>query len=215
MINDNKLSFEYFIDTKTGNYKADIFETTISEFVLGAKFRVIGVTEGTLKEGKIDGSFKGSVNEFYYKGSRIPNIIFDGNYDNDIINFKNLNILSSDDKKNVVKTNGLINIKDKFLSFEVPKQTALLGDIFNREDIKGNINLEGKVEGLFENIEYYLKAYNGKVSYKDINIDKIEMDISGNKEKIVLNSFTAGYLNNSVKSQGIYDITENKYTFDI
>ena len=215
MINDNKLSFEYFIDTKTGNYKADIFETTISEFVLGAKFRVIGVTEGTLKEGKIDGSFKGSVNEFYYKGSRIPNVIFDGNYDNDIINFKNLNILSSDDKKNVVKTNGLINIKDKFLSFEVPKQTALLGDIFNREDIKGNINLEGKVEGLFENIEYYLKAYDGKVSYKDINIDKIEMDISGDKEKIALNNFTAGYLNNSLKAQGIYDITENRYKFDV
>ena len=215
MVNDNKLNFEYYLDKKIGNYKVNIFENMLSEFVLGVRFRIIGVTEGTFENGKVNGKFKGSVNEFYYKGSRIPNIIFNGNYDNEVVNFDNLDILSSDDKKSVVKTNGLINIKDKFLSFNIPKQSVLIGDILKRNDIIGEINLEGKAEGLFEDIEYYVKAYDGRIKYNNVVIDKIGIDFLGNKEKAILNNFTASYLNNSLKSHGEYNIIENKYRFDL
>ena len=214
-VNENKVNFEYYPEKKEGSYKADIFESMLGEFVPGAKFRIIGVTSGTIKENKINGDFKGSVNEVYYKGSRIPNVLFAGNYDNSIINFKTLDILSNDDKKSVVKTEGLVNIKDKFLSFKIPKQNVPLGEIIKKEGIKGSINLEGKAEGLFEDIEYYVKASEGKVSYNDITVDKIGIDISGNKEKAVLNNFSAGYLNNSLKAQGEYNITENKYRFNV
>ncbi|WP_300394630.1 hypothetical protein [Fusobacterium sp.] len=215
-INQNKLSFEYFLDKKIGNYHVDIFESLLSEFVSGGKLRVIGVTSGTInEENKIDGEFEGSVNEIYLKGNKIPNIYFSGNYNNDLVNFKELNILSLDDDKNVLKTNGVINIKDKFLSFSIPKQLVYPKYLLEKEGVDGDISVEGKVEGLFENIEYYLKASDGKLSYNGTVLHKIGLDLSGNKEKLVLNNFTASYFNNSIKSDGEYDILENKYKFNL
>ena len=215
-INENKINFEYDLNKKIGKYNADIFESTISEFIPGVKLRIIGRTSGTInEENKVKGEFEGSVNEFYYKGNRISNVILRGDYDNSLINFKEINVLSYDDKKDVVKLNGFINIEDKFLSFAIPKQAIYPGDILEEDEVKGDIVIEGKAEGLFEDVEYSLKASEGKISYKGILIEKIGIDISGNKEKLLLNDFMAGYFNNIIRANGEYNILENKYKFKV
>lgn len=215
-INQNKLDFEYYLDKNIGSYHIDIFESLFSEYIIGGKLRIIGVTSGTInEENKIDGEFEGSINEIYLKGNKIPNIYFSGNYNNDLVNFKDINILSFDDKKNILKTNGVINIKDKFLSFSIPNQLVYPKYILENSGVDGEISVEGKIEGLFEDIEYYLKASDGKLSYNGTILHKIGLDLSGNKEKLVLNNFTASYFNNSIKTTGEYDILENKYKFNL
>lgn len=211
-INENKINFDYDIKDKKGSYRANIFEETISDFVTGAKFRIIGTTNGIIEDTKVNGDFKGSINSIYFNGTKFPNLTFDGNYDNDIINLKNVNILSSDDKKNVLRAEGVINIKDKYLDFGIPKQNINLSDILSSK-AEGKINIEAKVEGLFEDIEYFALASSNGVSYNGLLAQNIDFDLRGNKEKAVLNKFVAEYKNNSLKINGEYNIPDSKYKF--
>lgn len=213
-INENTLSFDYYLDKKIGNYHIDIFETMLSEFILGVKFRIIGISNGTIKNDKISGNFKGSVNEFYYKGTKIPNVLFEGEYNNDNILFKNIDILSPNDEK-LVSTEGIIDLKEKSFDFAILKQTVPVNEIFNKENLAGTINVQGKAKGTFDNYNFELKASEGNISYKGSEIKNIGIDVSGDKEKIVLNNFTAGYLNNSLKSDGIYNMADGKYKFNV
>lgn len=213
-INENRLNFEYFPDRKSGSYTLDIFESLLSEFVLGAKFRIIGISRGIIQDNKIQGDFKGSVNEFYYKGSKIPNVLFEGNYNNESVNFKSIDILSDEDEK-VVTVQGNINLKDKSINFAVPKQKVPIKELLNKENVDGSIDIEGKAEGTAENYNFKITGSSGKVVYKDVTIDNIGFDVSGDKEKISLNKFTAGYINNILKADGTYNMSDGKYKFNV
>ena len=213
-INENRLSFEYDIDRKMGRYNIDIFENLLSEFILGVKFRIIGMSEGIINGSKIEGSFKGSVNEFYYKGSQIPNILFQGNYNNEKVDFKNIDILSDEDKK-LVTAQGIINLTDKSMNFTIPKQQVPIKELLNKKNIDGSIEIEGRAEGTAEKYTFDIKGLGGKVIYKDVTIDNIGIDLSGDKEKISLNSFTAGYINNILKANGKYNMADGKYKFNV
>lgn len=214
-INKNELSFSYDIDKKIGNYSVDIFEDTLSAYIPGIKFKIVGKSSGIIKDTRVEGKFDGKIEDNYYKGQEIPNISVHCDYNNEEIVFKDISLLSLIDNERIVKIVGSINIKDKLLDFSIPKQTVLLEKFIDYEDILGNFVLDGNLKGTFDQFEYNVTGTDGLVSYNRILADNIGFNLSGDNKQVKLSNFSIDYEGNNIISSGEYNIENGKYDVKI
>lgn len=215
-IDDNLLKFKYLLKEKKGEYNFKIFERRLSDFIKNGKIRVIGETTGKISEDNVNGEFKGSLNEFYYNGKKMPIIKLKGNYNNSLIKFSEIDALD-EDENSFISMFGNVDLDKKRVDFKLKEHFIEINNLLktNKYEIKGNLNVEGYARGPFDNIIYELKGNGGKVEYKDSKIENILFTLTGNKEKLKLNNFKILSNDSQLVGNGDYNLNTKKYNLDL
>ncbi|MGL5671200.1 MAG: hypothetical protein ACRDDQ_07950, partial [Cetobacterium sp.] len=134
-----------------------------------------------------------------------------------ILYIDNLDILSLEGKR-ILFSKGSVDLIEKKIDYDIPKQTLYLKDfqgIIDVKDMSGSIGIESKVEGYLDNPKYTLNLFDGEYEIKGFNFDNISLELIGDKNILKINEILAYYENNMIKGKGEYTISNQEYNFNI
>lgn len=210
----NILSFKYFVEKKKGNYDLDLFKDDLSKFMKKGKARLIAKIKGEIKEDKITGDFRGTLNDIYYSGKKIPLIYLEGKIKDKFIDFLKISFKNKD-RVDILSLDGEINLENKELNFNIPNQNVKIDDILKKYNLTGEIKLGGKIKGTLEKLSYKFISEDGNLEYKDNEIKNLNFLLTGNKKNINLDNFSMEYKNEKINMKGYYNILSDNYNFNL
>lgn len=222
-LNQSLASGKYNLKEKDGKFILNILEENLSKYYnfKALKYRVLSRVEGQISDGVIEVSAGVNIDRVYLNGDILPNLTSTLKYlKNDkenILYIDNLDIFSLEGKR-VLFSKGSVNLIEKKIEYNIPKQTLHLIDfqgVINVKDMSGSIGIESEVKGYLDNPQYNLKLYDGEYEIKGFNFDDISLELAGNKEILKINEILAYYEKNMIKGKGEYIISNQEYNFNI
>lgn len=222
-LNQSLASVKYNLKEKDGKFLLNILEENLSKYYdfKSIKYRMLSRVEGQIFDGSIEATAGVNIDKVYFNGEILPNLTLDLKYlKNDkenILYIDSLDMLNLDGKK-VLFSKGSINLIEKTIEYNIPKQALHLKDfkgIINVKDMNGSIGIESKVEGDLDNPQYSLNLYDGEYEIKGFNFDDISLELTGDKNSLKINEILAYYEKNLIKGKGEYILSNQKYNFNI
>ena len=189
LIGKNILDFRYSVKDEKGNYKFKINENEIINVIPKTKLKITGESTGEIVRDRVKGKFDGEIIGLKAGDKYLPKIVLDGNYTNEGVDFKNISFLTRD-KRKIVKVNGKIDFRKKYLDFELPNQNIRLKDFeILDEELDGNITLGGKLNGTFDEIKYNFSSSDSKIYYQNRIVGSGTFAVYGDKKNIFIENF--------------------------
>ena len=222
-LNQSLASGKYNLKEKDGKFILNILEENLSKYYnfKALKYRVLSRVEGQISDGVIEASAGVNIDRVYLNGDVLPNLTSTLKYlKNDkenMLYIDNLDIFSLEGKR-VLFSKGSVNLIEKTIEYNIPKQTLHLRDfqgVINVKDMSGSIGIESEVKGYLDNPQYTLKLYDGEYEIKGFNFDDISLELAGDKEILKINEILAYYEKNMIKGKGEYIISNQEYNFNI
>lgn len=222
-LNQSLANAEYNLKNKDGKFRLNILEDNLSKYYnfKALKYRVLSRIEGRISEGVIEANAGVNIDRVYLNGSVMPNVKSNLKYlKNDkesILYIDNLDILNLEGKK-ILFSKGNINLIEKTIKYDIPKQTLYLKDfqgVIDVKDMSGSIGIESKVEGDLDNPKYSLNLFDGEYDINGFNFDDISLELVGDKNILKVNEILAYYEKNQIKGKGEYIISNKEYNFNI
>lgn len=213
-LNENTLNFKYSLKEEKGSYIIDIFDSEVSKNILGSKVRIIGKIDGTINKTDIIGNFRGTLSEMYYKGRKIPLVYLEGNIKNKTINFSKI-VFQDEAGKDILFSEGYINIKKNNLYFQIPKQNLDIQEVLKDSNLSGNIEVNGEIKGPLNKINYQVSFLSNEIKYKGNEIDNFKAFIIGDESNVNLKEFIVNYKKGTINLEGNYLIKDGKYKFNL
>lgn len=222
-LNQSLASGEYNLKEKDGKFILNILEENLSKYYnfKALKYRVLSRVEGQISDGVIEASAGINIDRVYLNGDVLPNLTSTLKYlKNDkenMLYIDNLDIFSLEGKR-VLFSKGNVNLIEKIIEYNIPKQTLYLRDfqgVINVKDMSGSIGIESEVKGYLDNPHYNLKLYDGEYEIKGFNFDDISLELTGDKDILKINEILAYYEKNMIKGKGEYIISNQEYNFNI
>ena len=209
LIGKNILDFRYSVKDEKGNYKFKINENEIINVIPKTKLKITGESTGEIVRDRVKGKFDGEIIGLKAGDKYLPKIVLDGNYTNEGVDFKNISFLTRD-KRKIVKVNGKIDFRKKYLDFELPNQNIRLKDFEILDDeLDGNVALGGKLNGTFDEIKYNFSSSDSKIYYQNRIVGSGTFAVYGDKKNIFIENFDLKNGKNRFKILGNYNIEKN------
>ncbi|MGL4862430.1 MAG: hypothetical protein ACRC4T_04835, partial [Cetobacterium sp.] len=222
-LNQSLATVEYNLKEKTGKFILNILEENLSKYYnfKALKYRILSRVNGKISNGVIEADAGVNIDRVYFNGDILPNLTSNLKYlKNDkenILYIDNLDILSLEGKR-ILFSKGSVDLIEKKIDYDIPKQTLYLKDfqgIIDVKDMSGSIGIESKVEGYLDNPKYTLNLFDGEYEIKGFNFDNISLELIGDKNILKINEILAYYENNMIKGKGEYTISNQEYNFNI
>ncbi|MGF6906592.1 translocation/assembly module TamB domain-containing protein [Fusobacterium sp. PH5-44] len=223
-INESFADGIYNLEDNKYNARINILEETLTDYYTTSslRHRAIGVIqiEGIGK--KISIKLEGTLDKGYISRNKLPNIYAKAGYKSDnlidgIVTVQNLSI-QNNDQNSLITSSGLIDLKEKTVDMTIENNILKLSDIseyIKRNDINGNIVINGKAKGKFNEIAYNLSANGKEIAISDIKLNNISIGGKGDLNKIILENASFNYLNNSLRLSGNKELKSDKYSFNL
>ena len=222
-INQSVASGEYDLENKNGKFTLNILEENLTKYYnfKALKYRVLSRVTGNILGGDIEVKAGINIDRVYLNGDVMPNVISNITYvktsKENLLNIDSLDILNLEGKK-VLFSSGTVNLIEKTIDFEVPKQALYLKDfqgILNVKDMSGSIGIDSKITGYLDNPQYSLNLFDGEYEIKGFDFDNISLNLTGDKNRIKIEEILAYYEKNRIKGEGEYNISSQNYKFNI
>lgn len=223
-INESFADGVYNIEDNKYKAKINILEDTLTDYYTTSslRHRAIGVVqiEGIGKE--ISVKLEGTLDKGYISRNKLPNIYAKAEYKSNnlidgIVNVQNLSI-QNNNQNSLITSSGTVDLKEKTMDIKVENNVLKLSDIseyIKRNDVNGNITINGQIKGKFDAIDYNLTANGKEISIADIKLNNVAIAGRGDLNKIILENASFNYLSNTLKSSGSKDLKGDKYSFNL
>ncbi|MGL5000905.1 MAG: hypothetical protein ACRC6J_04200 [Cetobacterium sp.] len=222
-INKSLATVDYNIKDKSGKFILNILEENLAKYYnfKSLKYRTLSRIYGKIEKDNIEAKIGINIDRAYLNGKPIPNILSNLTYKKDslenILKIDNLDLLNLHGKK-LLFSNGLVNLKDNTLEFNIPNQNVTLKDfedMIDTKDMDGSIKIESNVSGELKNLKYSLKLFDGNYIIKGFEFEKISLELIGDKDKLNINEVLAYYQKNEIRGEGDYTLSSKQYDFNI
>ncbi|MGL5982062.1 MAG: hypothetical protein ACRCZR_01950, partial [Cetobacterium sp.] len=222
-INKSLATVDYNIKDKSGKFILNILEENLAKYYnfKSLKYRTLSRIYGKIEKDNIEAKIGINIDRAYLNGKPIPNILSNLTYKKDslenILKIDNLDLLNLHGKK-LLFSNGLVNLKDNTLEFNIPNQNVTLKDfedMIDTKDMDGSIKIESNVSGELKNLKYSLKLFDGNYIIKGFEFEKISLELIGDKDKLNINEASAYYQKNEIRGEGEYTLSSKQYDFNI
>lgn len=216
----SKIYGEYNFSNNKYKVRGDILLDKASKYTLGKFFnyRVIGrfSGEGVGKKIKLNSQY--TIDSFYYKGERLPDLegklfynaekISDG-----VLDIEYLKILKDKSSLGVLK--GKMDFKNKKIKIDLNEGEVDLSKYFNNSAIKGLVHVSGDIAGNLNSPNFKLKIYTDGIKKDQWNFKEVNLSLSGNLEEIKIDKFSMLYENNLLEAMGFYRFPDKNYSFNL
>lgn len=222
-INENILNLNYNLKTKQGNFVSNILEENLPKYYgfPKLKYRLLSKVEGEINNTNIESKILFGIDNIYMSGSQLPNLKgelrYSLNSNQNILLIKDISLLNLNDNI-LLKSNGMIDIKNQSINYGISKQNldlTDLEDILGISNLKGEIPIEIKIFGMLKNPKYFAKIYESDFSVDKFDFENLKLDLQGDIKKLNLKEISVLYEGNKVKGNGFYDIEKSKYLFEL
>ena len=222
-INQSIASGKYNLKDKNGNFTINILEENLTKYYnfKSLKYRVLSRVVGEISEGNIEVKAGINIDRVYFNGDIMPNlnsnITYKKNAETNVLLINDLKILNLEGKQ-ILFSNGKIDLIEESIDFKIPKQTLYLKEfkgLFNVKDMSGNINIESEIKGDLYNPQYSLRLFDGEYEIKGFNFDNISLNLVGDKDEVKIEEILAYYEKNRIKGEGNFEISTQSYKFNI
>jgi hypothetical protein len=227
-INENLLKGIYKIDDKSYSFKLNLFEENLPGYYddINIKYRVMGEVyiwgygENLRSFGMI------SADRVYFRGEKMPNVFFEGSFLGGVgkefgkqgkIDLNKLTLLN-DHNENILEAKASLDLKTRYLHLQNTKNQvdiSKLSYLFPGMEEEGILNLNMELAGPLEDLSYKLKLKGDTIKISDIKLDDIDVEVTGDFEKINLGNFSINYLGNNLNAGGTLAFKPFNYDFNI
>lgn len=229
-VDKNKLSGNY--DMNNGKYsgKINVFEENMSKFsslkeLRGRFISQINIFGNFSKEFKdFNAEIEGNLDRVFFKSKEIPNFYFKGKYSadnfiNGVLEIEKLSILNAR-KKEIIALDGYADLNKKHLEISTKKNLQII-DIsklkryLEKDYIKGNLLTNFSIKGKFTNPYYSLDIKSEDTKIKEVLLDKVEISLDGNLDRVNLKNLGVEYFKNKFFGAGFYNLKDKLYSLEL
>lgn len=227
-VNRNMVSGNYDLSSGLYSFKANLLEENIPSYYgdINLKYRVLGEVYLWGDRESTKSYLRTSVDKVYLRGQHLPNLYLEGSFTGGAL--KNITKEGRIDLKQVAL---LDENRDELLAVEVKadlgersisaktKTTTLdiskLSYLTNNLPLEGLIDVEFKIEGDLENLEYYGDISSDQFKIGDIELNGLEVSLGGDLDGAKLDEFVVEYEGNSLKAEGEVDLKSLDYYLNV
>ncbi|MBS9775740.1 MAG: hypothetical protein KGV57_01450, partial [Fusobacterium sp.] len=228
---NHKLTGNYDIETGRYNGRVNLFEENVNKYSPLKELRArlisqIDITGIFSKESKeLNALIEGNLDRVFYKTKNMPNLYFNLKYANakdfidGLLEINKISILN-ERKKEIISLNGQIDLAKKYLEiFTENKEQEIslskLKSYFPVNYIKGKFLTDFYAKGNFENPYYKLSLKSCNTKVKDVELDDIEILLTGDTKRVNLEKFNLDYAKNIFYGNGAYNLKDKTYSLNL
>jgi|GEM_PF-693420 len=223
-INESSADGVYNLEDNRYSGKINILEDNLTDYYTESslRHRLIGtvVVEGVGRKIKV--MVEGTVDKAYFNRNKLPIIYAKASYESGdlvdgIINIENISIQNNDFTP-LISGKGQVDLKESTIDVKIVNNILKLEDLAEftkRNDIKGDIVINGQVDGTFEDVNYTFGAVGGEVAVSDIKFSNLSVSGKGNLDNVILENASFNYLNNTLRASGNKELKNDGYSFNV
>lgn len=213
---NSKSSGQYDIESLNYSLTANIFETDLPEYIedKNFKYRLIGrvTAEGIGKSIDAKGNF--TLDDLFFKGERIGKLKGELKYKGEditkgILDIEKIDFIRYEDS--IFTAVGNIDLGTETLNLSIAERDIPIESIYRNSLFKGNISLKSQVNGNFYNPNFSIELNSPKISVEDFNFNNINLEVTGDLNKVYIDNASFNYLENKMEISGNYDIKNSQY----
>lgn len=223
----NLISGTIDFEKNTLDLKVNLLESDLNKYYgdNNVKYRAIGQLNLWGEFDNLRAVSSVNIDNIYYRGEKLPDFFAKFSYtggslyeplESGKISLTSLKLLGDKDSK-LLEAKGYLDISTKEFKFSMDNQQvniSTLEYLFEDFNFKGEILLDLNIQGILNgDIDYNFDIKSAALSYNDIEIDKLEGKIYGDKEKVHIDYINMEYDNNKLVSKGEFDIENLTYNF--
>ncbi|MGL5088676.1 MAG: translocation/assembly module TamB domain-containing protein [Cetobacterium sp.] len=222
-INQSLATINYNTNEKSGDFILNILEENLAKYYnfKSLKYRILSRVSGKIEKDNIKAEIGINIDRVYLNGKPIPNIMSNLIYKKDslenVLKIDSLDLLNLNRKK-ILFSKGLINLRDNTIEFNIPTQKIALKDfegLINTKDMNGNIKIKSSINGELKNPKYSVELFDGDYVIKGFEFSRISLNLTGDKQKVDVNEVLAYYQKNEIRGEGEYKLNSRQYDFNI
>ncbi len=219
-LNESLMDFYYNLRLKKGKFQLKLLEKNLSKYIKYNELeynRLNGKIDGDILDNNIKLQLDMNISKGYFMGNRLPDLKLIGDYtyakDLNILELKSIEWL---DEKNsrIVHGNASLDLKNELYKVIFPEQTSKITfSIENGLDIETRLKASLIKKGA--ELEYLFESKDGKITMDGVKLDKMELEIKGDLERISIPKLIVYHKKNRFTGKGEYYLKDKKYSLKL
>ena len=223
-INESFADGVYNLENNKYSGRINILEGNLTDYYTSSslRHRLIGTVTVEGQGEKIKVRAEGTVDKAFFNRNKLPAIYTKAVYESDnlsdgIVTVENISIQNNEFTP-LITGKGQVDLKEKTIDVQITNSILKLGDLSEftkRNDIKGDIVINGQIDGTFDDMNYTFGAIGKEIAVADIKFNNFLVSGKGNLDNIILENASFNYLNNTLKASGTKELKGDKYGFNV